>query len=518
MSEAYTPTPTPESVRAADPTGQLRLFDLAGRRVLVVGFGDSGHSMAHWLAARGARLRVADTRFDDPGALPGLDALRARCAEVQACAGRFDEAWLADVELLAWSPGLSIEQGDSAAFHQAALARGIPVTGELDLFAQGLAELRDGGYAPKVLAITGTNGKTTTTALAAHLCRSAGVTAQVAGNIRPALLDALREAVDAQTLPQVWVLELSSFQLALSTGFAADAAVILNVSDDHLDWHRSGDSYLAAKQHIFGHDTVAIHHRGDPATRPERAPQRSFGADEPTGIGDFGLLRDGALVWLAQGVAADEPPTGRRRREPVAVMARRLMPADALRVRGLHNQLNALAALALCSTIDIPMARMLHGLRDYRGEPHRCQLIAIVDDVEYYDDSKGTNVGATVAALQGLGKRCRLIAGGDGKGQDFAPLVPVVARHASGVWLIGRDAARLRAALADSGVPLAECASLDEAVRAAADGARAGDAVLLSPACASLDMFRDYVHRAEVFRGAVQALAAERGTTLEAAC
>ena len=497
---------------------QLRLFDLAGRRVLVLGLGDSGLAMARWAAARGAVLRVADTRAGDPSRLPRLADLREAAGDVEVLGGDFDEAWLDGVDLVAWSPGLSIETGPSAAFHSAARSRGIAVAGELELFAQALAELREGGYAPKVVAITGTNGKTTTTALAAHLCVSAGLSVRTAGNIRPPMLDALREAIAAQDLPQVWVLELSSFQLALADSFAPDAAAILNLSEDHLDWHASMASYAAAKKRIYAPGAVAVFNRGDAATAIEREPRAGFGADAPAAAGDFGLVREGPLVWLAQAVAAEEAPGGRRRREPVPVMIRKLMPADALRIRGLHNQLNALAALALCSAIGVPMAKMLHGLRAYEGEPHRCQLIAVVDDVEYYDDSKGTNVGATVAALEGLGKRCRLIAGGDGKGQDFAPLAPAVARHAAGVWLIGRDAPRLREALAGTGVPMTDCPDLPSAVRAAAEGARAGDAVLLSPACASLDMFRDYAHRAEVFAQAVADLAADRGNPMEAAC
>jgi UDP-N-acetylmuramoylalanine--D-glutamate ligase len=317
---------------------------------------------------------------------------------------------------------------------------------------------------------------------------------------------------------------LSSFQLALSDSFAADAATILNLSEDHLDWHASMAAYTAAKHRIYACGTVAVLNRGDPATGIGRAPRVTFGLDAPSGAGDFGLVGGGggyggALTWLAQAVPVDDGASAaRRRREPAQVAIRRLMPADALRIRGAHNQLNALAALALCAAIGVPMARMLHALRDYAGEPHRCQLIAVIDDVEYYDDSKGTNVGATIAALEGLDRRCRLIAGGDGKGQDFSVLAPAVARHASGVWLIGRDAPALRAALAGTGVPLTDCADLPSAVRAAAQGARAGEAVLLSPACASLDMFRNYAQRAEVFCAAVQELGAARGISLEPSC
>ena len=517
----------------AEAAPQMSLFDLAGRTVLVLGLGDSGMAMARWVAGRGARLRVADTRSADGASLPQLAALRAELGDVPFSGGTFDAAWLDGVDLVAWSPGLSTELGDSAAFHAEAVRRGVPVAGELELFAQALAMLREGGYAPKVIGVTGTNGKTTTTALAAHLCRAAGRSAIAAGNIRPAMLDALREALAGGELPEVWVLELSSFQLALAQSFVPDAAAILNLSEDHLDWHATMQSYAAAKQRIYGPSTVAVHNRADAATAPPRPAQPGtgkgskevpdarrkigFGLDEPAAAGDFGLVHDGGLAWLAEAVPSDDPAP-RRRNAPVEFTVKRLMPADALRIRGRHNQANALAALALCGAIGIPMARMLHGLRDYAGEPHRCQLVAVIDDVEYYDDSKGTNVGATLAAIEGLGKRCRLIAGGDGKGQDFSPLAPAVARHAAGVYLIGRDAPRLREALAGAGVPIADCATLEEAVERAAAEARLGEAVLLSPACASLDMFRNYEHRARVFVESVRALAERAGVTLELPC
>ncbi|MFO1299367.1 MAG: UDP-N-acetylmuramoyl-L-alanine--D-glutamate ligase [Burkholderiaceae bacterium] len=533
---------------ASDPA-QLHLFDLKDRRVLVLGLGDSGVAMARWAARQGAHVRVADTRSADGADLPQLQALRAQGGAIDYVASpAWSERWLDGVDLVAWSPGLSIELGESARFHALARERGVPVAGELELFAQALADLRESGYRPKVIAVTGTNGKTTTTALAAHLCRGAGLTAVAAGNIRPAMLDALGAAIDAGALPQAWVIELSSFQLALAHSFAPDAATILNVSEDHLDWHATMDSYVAAKRRIYAPGTVAVFDRGDLVTAPLRAgpapalrgtaaggarasgdaraavaaaPLRiAFGADAPQAAGEFGLVREGSLTWLAQAVADDDAGAGagRRRREPVAFTVRRLMPADALRIRGVHNQLNALAALALCSAIGVPMAKMLHALRDYAGEPHRCQLLASIDGAEYYDDSKGTNVGATIAALRGLGRRCRLIAGGDGKGQDFTALAVAVREHAAAVYLIGRDAPLLRAALSDTGVPLFDCASLDEAVGRAGDDARPGEAVLLSPACASLDMFRNYEHRAQVFAAAVRQRAEARGVAMEGAC
>ncbi len=255
---------------------QLHLFDLKGRQVLVLGLGDSGVAMARWSARRGARVRVADTRSVDGTDLPQLQALREQAGAIAgaieyAAGPAWSERWLDGVDLVAWSPGLSIERGESARFHALARERGIAVAGELELFAQALADLRESGYRPKVIAVTGTNGKTTTVALAGHLCRGAGLETIAAGNIRPAMLDALGAAIDADALPQAWVLELSSFQLALAQGFAPDAAAILNVSEDHLDWHASMDSYVAAKQRIYGPSTVAVFDRSDGATVPRRA-------------------------------------------------------------------------------------------------------------------------------------------------------------------------------------------------------------------------------------------------------
>jgi UDP-N-acetylmuramoylalanine--D-glutamate ligase len=495
---------------------QLHLFDLAGRHVLVVGLGESGLAMARWAAFRGAKVSVADTR----AAPPQLAALQRDVPAARFVGGPLDEALLADVDLLAWSPGLSIEIGDAAAFHAAALARGLPVAGEIELFAQALAMLREQGYAPRLAAITGTNGKTTTTRLVGHLCSHAGLRVAVAGNIAPAALDVLRghlvecgQVPDPERLPQVWVLELSSFQLALTQSLAADAAAILNLSQDHLDWHASMATYAAAKQRIYRGAGLCVWNRDDPATEPPRgAPSASFGSSLPGGPGEFGIAHDGGLRWLAYAVPGDDPPPSRRRPQPTTIVVKRMMPADALRIRGAHNHANALAALALARAMGAPVASMLHALRDFEGEPHRCELIAVLDDVGYYDDSKGTNVGATVAALSGLGKRCLLIAGGEGKGQDFSPLAAPVQAHARAVFLIGRDAPRLREALADTGVPITDCASLEDAVAQARALGQLGDAVLLSPACASFDMFRDYAHRSEVFAAAVRALTEDAGS------
>lgn len=493
--------------------------------VLVLGLGESGLAIARWCARHGCRLRIADTRE----APPNLAALQAEGIDAEFVGGPFSPALLDDgVEIVGLSPGLSPLEPALAALIAAANERGVAVWGELEFFAQALRALGASGYQPKVLAITGTNGKTTTTSLTGLLCERAGKKVGVAGNISPAMLDRLAGAIDATALPDVWVLELSSFQLETARTFAPDAAAILNITQDHLDWHGSFDAYAAAKGRIFGATTTRVLNRDDAAVMKfapaagaaDAARTVTFGLNEPAHEGDYGLSRDNGIAWLVEAIdrdATDEPATGRRRRREAAhtpdIAQKRLMPADALRIRGLHNAANALAAFALARAIDLPAALLLHGLREYRGEAHRVELITTLDDVDYVDDSKGTNVGATVAALDGLAQRIVLIAGGDGKGQDFSPLAAPVARWCRAVLLIGRDAPAIRDALADTGVPLVDHATLEAAVRAASELAEPGDAVLLSPACASFDMFKSYAHRADVFRRAVEDLALDQGAT-----
>ncbi|PLC05377.1 UDP-N-acetylmuramoyl-L-alanine--D-glutamate ligase [Variovorax sp. RO1] len=379
------------------------------------------------------------------------------------------------------------------------------------------------GYTPAVLAISGTNGKTTVTSLTGQLVERAGKTVAVAGNIGPTLLDTLAAHIDADTLPEVWVLELSSFQLDGVQGFEPTAATVLNLTQDHLDWHGDMPAYAAAKARIFGAKGLMILNRDDAGVmamlpppvrvklqRPQIRTHVTFGGAMPLRPGDYGIERINGVAWLVRALEADE--TQKRKRGAVVeeeIFFQRLMPADALRIRGRHNAMNALAALALASAADCPLGPMLYGLREYRGEPHRVEPIAIVDEVEFFDDSKGTNVGATVAALSGLGEERRVVVilGGEGKGQDFEPLADPVRQYARAVVLIGRDAPLIEAALATTGVSLKHAGSMEEAVKLAAARAHPGDAVLLSPACASFDMFKDYAHRAEVFREAVEAYA-----------
>jgi UDP-N-acetylmuramoylalanine--D-glutamate ligase len=496
-------------------------MDYQGKFALVLGLGESGLAMAQWLARCGARLRVADTR-SDPQRLPTLQAIAPNAEFV---GGDFSASLLDGVDFVAVSPGLAPNR-ELAEIIPAAAERNIPVWGEIELFAQALAALKlERGYAPKVIAITGTNGKTTVTSLTGLLCRRAGLTTKVAGNISPAALDVLREALNLDELPQAWVLELSSFQLHTTYSLDADAATVLNITQDHLDWHGSMDAYARDKARIFGEHTIRVLNRDDATVMRMTAPGAqavTFGTREPEAAGDFGLVNERGVLWLSNAVALNDEPEKKRKKgepvEPAEFSLSRLMPSDALRIRGIHNASNALAALALCRAVGLPLAPLLHGLREYAGEPHRVELVASIEGVDYYDDSKGTNVGATVAALQGLGKaftrdgqQIVLIAGGDGKGQDFAPLAEPCSRYVRAVLLIGRDAPAVRAGIDPSGVPMFDMPDLEGAVLRASGLARAGDAVLLSPACASLDMFTNYAHRAQVFVDAVREIALEKG-------
>ena len=498
------------------------------RHVLVLGLGLSGLAMARWCAGQGARVTVADTRE----APPQLPALREQVPQARFVHGPMGAAMVDDASLCAVyrSPGLA--PAVIADVVDAARARGLPVRGELDLFTQALLNLKQrDGYQPAVLAITGTNGKTTVTALTGQLVQRAGRSVVVAGNIGPSLLDTLQVRLHYQDLPDVWVLELSSFQLEASEGFEPDAATVLNLTQDHLDWHGDMQAYAAAKARVFGRHGAMVLNRNDAhvmamrpaepakgAKGPKPAPRAvvTFGTDMPSAPGDFGLETVGGMAWLVRAQEADE--TQRRRKDAEEELhIQRLMPADALRIRGRHNAANALAALALATRIGCALGPMLYGLREYRGEPHRVESIGLLDGVEYFDDSKGTNVGATVAALEGLGadRKLVVILGGDGKGQDFSPLAAPVSRFVRAAVLIGRDAPQVRAALEGTGVPLLDATDMPDAVAQARGRAHAGDAVLLSPACASLDMYKNYSERAAAFHAAVRELALAAGTDLE---
>ncbi|WP_343638690.1 UDP-N-acetylmuramoyl-L-alanine--D-glutamate ligase [Roseateles sp.] len=640
------------------------------RHALVLGLGDSGLAMAAWAARLGARVTVWDSR-EQP---PQLAALRERLPEAAFAHGEFTPELLAAIDhswVLLKSPGLSPLDARLKPLLARAEEIGLRVRGELELFAQALAELKTlYRYEPGVLAITGTNGKTTTTSMTALLVERAGRRVAMAGNIGPTLLGTLSDALDKEpmpqpkdaeieavvdlaveavtaaegekapevpnaeallapvdasaeldanapaeasgdapldapseasteasieasieaptdasmaapveaaagslaarapvddrsaletvaelldeqplpikppppkpaefeVLPQVWVLELSSFQLDGVKGFEPSAGAVLNITQDHLDWHGDMPAYARAKGRVFGEHGVLVINRDDPEVealvpapitvkqgrgRPAKLVEREvvrFGLDAPRRPGDFGLLVENGMAWLVRAREQEEELKGLKRRkdDEDELLIQRLMPADALRVRGRHNAANALAALALASSIGCPLAPMLHGLREYRGEPHRVEFVTSIKGVDFYDDSKGTNVGATVAAVSGLGAdrapaKLVMILGGDGKGQDFSPLATPIALHARAVALIGRDAPQIEAALRDCGVPMHRHETLEAATHWALAQAQQGDSVLLSPACASLDMFRNYAHRAEVFITTVRELAEDEG-------
>ena len=559
--------------------------NLAGKHILVLGLGASGLALARWCRRCGAQVTVADTR----AAPPQLAALRAGLPDVRFVNAEMTDALLSGIsfDMVLKSPGLS--PADASGVVDAARVRGVLCGNELSLFAYALADLKnERGYAPRVIGVTGTNGKTTVTALAGQLVRRSGKSVAVAGNIGPTLLDTLAERLDREgpvvaieqapsaqrmhragiqevceagaasdgaagdeddasdvvaaqpamptvlalpvfvSLPEVWVLELSSFQLDGVDNFKPTVATVLNLSQDHLDWHASMPAYFAAKNRVYGSGLMLLN-RDDPQvmaalppaptpTRGKTAPARAyltFGSDAPQRPGDYGIASVNGMAWLVRASDADET-FKRRKHEEVDLHIQRLMPLDALRIRGRHNATNALAALALAVAAGCAMAPMLHGLREYRGEPHRVESIAVINDVEYFDDSKGTNVGATVAAITGLGddRKLVVILGGEGKGQDFLPLSGPVSRHARAVVLIGRDAALIRSALEASGVPTFDASSMQQAVELSSQQARTGDAVLMSPACASFDMFDNYEHRARIFREAVAALALDAGVSV----
>ena len=504
------------------------MIALKDQHVLILGLGISGLAMARWCARCGAQVTVADTRT----APPQLATLQQEVPGARFVSGPLDASLVegTDIRAVFKSPGLA--PAEVAIVLEAAQAIGLWSAGELGLFYQALLDLKtERAYQSKVLAVTGTNGKTTVTSLTGQLVSRAGKTVAVAGNIGPALLDTLTSHLEADSLPEVWVIELSSFQLDGDKTFEPTAAVVLNLSQDHLDWHGSMAAYAQAKTAIFGKTGLMLLNREDAAVmamlpepvrvklqRPLYRSYVTFGGDMPQRPGDFGIEQVNGMVWLVRALEADET-LKKRKGDEVELHIQRLMPADALRIRGRHNAVNALAALALASAAGCALGPMLYGLREYRGEPHRVEPIGIFNEVEFFDDSKGTNVGATVAALAGLGadRRVIVILGGEGKGQVFSPLAEPVARYARAVVLIGRDAPIIEAALLETGVPLIHAESMAQAVALANAKAHAGDAVLMSPACASFDMFDNYEHRARAFCEAVTEIASAAGVDLEGA-
>src|SRR5574343_2012343 len=448
-------------------------MELKGTRVLVVGLGESGLAMAKWLHRQGAVVRVADSR-DNP---PNVEALQRVAPGAELLAGPFAAAPFDWAEIVALSPGVP------KATPAIATVSG-KIVSEIELFASGVREQVAGS---KIVAITGSNGKTTTTALTAHLLNGAGVPAIACGNISPSALDALMDAQDAGALPQVWVVELSSFQLETTHHLDAASATVLNISEAHLDrYEGSLANYAAAKSRVFqGKGAMILNRDDDWSIANGRCGRKmvTFGLNAaPRGV-DYGFA-EGA-IWRGKD---------------------KLVALDALKLSGLHNAANAMAAMALCEAIGVAPARLIEPLKAFAGLPHRVETVAEIGGVLYVDDSKGTNVGATLAAIEGMGRKVAIVLGGDGKGQDFSPLKAALQQHGRAVALIGRHAPAIEAAIDGCGLPMQRVDDMEEAVRWLAAQAQYADCVLLSPACASLDMYKNYAHRAQAFIDAVEGL------------
>lgn len=441
---------------------------------VIVGLGRTGLSCARYLRGLGWKIAVTDTRPQPPE----LAALRQLDREIPVRAGGLDTALLDDAVCVVASPGVSLNDP----FFAEARRRGLEIVGDIELFARAVD-------AP-VVGITGTNGKSTVTTLVGRMAERAGLKVRVGGNLGEPALDLLTSArADAQRT-ELYVLELSSFQLEATRSLDLKTATVLNVTSDHLDRYHTIEEYASAKARIFARCDTAVINLDDPlvVTMP-RPGQRTLGFSLRATIGaDYSVATRDGEWWLMRGSAP-------------------LISVSAMKIKGLHNAANALASLALGEALGLPMASMLAELGSFAGLPYRAQWVADVNGVTYINDSKGTNVGATIAAVSGMSGPLIIIAGGDGKNQDFGPLADAFRGKVRHTILIGRDAGAIDKVL--HGVTTTQsCATLEEAVKAAADAARPGDTVLLSPACASLDMFRDYTHRGAVFTQAVKELAA----------
>ncbi|MDH0336705.1 UDP-N-acetylmuramoyl-L-alanine--D-glutamate ligase [Metapseudomonas otitidis] len=437
---------------------------------IVVGLGKSGMSLVRFLARQGVPFAVADTR-ENP---PELATLRLQFPQVEVRCGELDVEFLCRAQELYVSPGLALA---TPALQEAA-KRGVKLSGDIELFARH-------AKAP-IVAITGSNAKSTVTTLVGDMARAAGKRVAVGGNLGTPALDLLADDIE------LYVMELSSFQLETTERLNAEVATVLNVSEDHMDRYADMQAYHLAKHRIFRGARQVVVNRGDALSRPlvaDQLPCWSFGLNKPD-FKAFGLIEEDGEKYLAY-------------------QFEKLMPVRELKVRGAHNQANALAALALGHAVGLPFGPMLAALREFTGLAHRCQWVRELRGAAYYDDSKATNVGAALAAIEGLGAdidgKLVLIAGGDGKGADFSGLTAPVARYCRAVVLLGRDAELIAAALGDA-VPLVRVKTLDEAVQRCAELAREGDAVLLSPACASLDMFKNFEERGRLFAQAAEGL------------
>lgn len=466
---------------------------------LILGLGETGIAAAHWYLRQALPIRLADTRLSAQSAIEALcEPYEVAAVESVLGAEALAFSVLDSVQTVVLSPGLALSDTAVAALLAEAQARDIRVISEIELFAQALTDLSHTGYLPKVLAVTGTNGKTTVTQMVKHIGQEAGLRVVAAGNISPATLTALIQALDNEALPDLWVIELSSFQLTHTFTLPVLAGVILNISQDHIDWHGSMSAYIEAKARLFGMSQQLVFNRDDSETKRLSADYEatkvcSFGLDPALSPNDLGVIDYQGQQWISTSET-------------------HLLPVAALLIMGKHNLSNALAALTLAHAAKIDWQSAVSVLRSYYGEPHRCQFIRSVQGVDFINDSKGTNVGATVAAIEGLNRPLVLIMGGVAKGQDFTPVAEALKdRVCRAVVLIGHDAPLIAEALTPTGIGIHVYAHLDAAVEQSFGMALRGDLVLFSPACASFDMFSNYIQRGERFVSAVNELALSHG-------
>ena len=433
---------------------------------LVAGLGQTGYSVAGYLRRKKIPFVVFDTRKH----VERLTDFSAKFPGIEVYLGDFPSSLYHQLTQIIASPGLSLEEP----FLEQAKRHGIPIIGDVECFAQEVK-------AP-VVAITGTNGKSTVTTLVGEMAKAAGKNVAVAGNIGLPILDLLD---DTHTY-DLWVLELSSFQLELTHSLVPLAATILNITPDHLDRHHDLEHYTQAKQRIYHHAKNCLYNRQDPLTKPRQSEQKNmicFGLEKPTADNEWGIITHNQTTYLARG---NEP----------------IFPVHALKVHGQHNWQNALAACVLAYIAGIPIPIICQVLETFTGLEHRCQTVRTLNQVTWINDSKGTNVGASISAIEGIGPtltgKIILIAGGLGKGADFTPLASVVKKYIGEVILIGKDAHLIKQALQNT-AKLSTATSFEQAIEFAHKSALPGDAVLLSPACASMDMFKDYIHRGQSF-------------------
>lgn len=465
--------------RPVDQLSKDVFSSLKDKVALVLGSGATGVSVVRWLISKGVIVVLADSRDN----APGVCLLKRDFPEITLRTGPFSDQLFADIDLVVVSPGVPTETLPLERLKNAA----IPVIGDIEIFIRENISR----FKAKVIAITGTNGKSTVTRMVERILQSCGLDAVAVGNIGLPVLDVLTQVVKGdRALPDVFVMEISSFQIDTMCSFVFDAVVVLNISEDHLDRYPDFEAYTASKYRIYSGSGVRVVNRDDPivfGAVPMSDSSVTFGLSRPNCDRDWGVDQVDGDQWLVCG-------------------AQKICRADRLKVSGSHNVSNALAALALSSTVLPRREGLASGLLSYEGLDHRMQWVADVGGVRFYNDSKATNIGATLAAISGLSAPCVLILGGDSKKQNFAPLVEAVCKKTRAVVLMGKDAHLIKHALRDAGAQIFDAATMMDAVRLSAEMAEAGDIVLLSPGCASFDMFESYAHRGDMFVHAVRSL------------